>query len=52
MMSTGHFDTDIYGNTSGRYEGYVTSIGPGDADEVRVNPHLNVCVFCIISNYQ
>ena len=34
FMSTGHFDADIYGGSGGRYDGYVTSIGTGDMDEV------------------
>ena len=35
FLSTGHFDSDIYSGSSSRYDGYVTSIGTKDMDEVR-----------------
>ena len=34
FRSTGQFDSDIYG--ASRYDGYVASIGTGEADEVGV----------------
>ena len=35
LLSTGHFDADIYGGSGSRYEGYVSSIAARDLDEVR-----------------
>lgn len=34
LGSEGHFDTDIYGSSSSKFEGYVTSIAPNEDQDV------------------
>ena len=36
LGSEGHFDIDIYGSSSSKFEGYVTSIAPNEDQDVSV----------------